>query len=147
MKKQCQSSQQESYLIYLILYENQLYYNGGFQNLYGMVATISKNTSSFCFNCSQQIDFNDQLKCTETSNKYITQKNEWRLSTQSYFQDYLNNLVFSNMYVKTNYQAVGTITLILGFTILIISVSFCILQIKQTQRIIAEVKNKKVAKL
>ncbi|CAL6019199.1 Conserved_hypothetical protein [Hexamita inflata] len=146
MKQQCQPQNQETYLVYLVLYENKLYYKGGLKNQYGMVANISSTTTNFCFNCSQYIDLNDQLKCNETNNHYIASKNTWRLSTQSYFQD-LTNVVLSKMYIKTNYSAVSTITLVLGFTILIISVSFCILQIKQTQRIIAEVKNKKAVKL
>ncbi|CAL6086398.1 Conserved_hypothetical protein [Hexamita inflata] len=41
MKQECQPQNQQSYLIYLILYENQLYYNGGLKNQNGMVANIS----------------------------------------------------------------------------------------------------------
>ncbi|CAL6019239.1 Conserved_hypothetical protein [Hexamita inflata] len=144
----CQNLFETEYLydiMYLTKYEHQLYYEK--VKLSGMATyiprDISNSTIQFCFNCSDMEDqyitgLNEVLKCNSVK-QYFKKKNYWKLSI-------FNDQSLSSSYIETDYRTVKYTNMAVGTLIFVISLAFCILQIKQTRAMIQEVKHKKVHK-
>ncbi|CAL6019261.1 Conserved_hypothetical protein [Hexamita inflata] len=133
-------------ILYLTKFENNLYKEGKIRDQYGMVKYVqieSNSTSQFCYNCSDISDqyissLNSQLKCNQIS-KLVKQNNNWKLSLY-------NDQSISSSFIQTDYRIVKYLNMTIGSIILVLSLVFCIIQIKQTRSLMNEVKNKKIRK-